>query len=142
MTSPHRTQRDRGSEHHRRKVEAFDDLNSDTSLLSTVEGRPTPKATPVATDPYDQEQIMNNPKLEVLTPHNSQLTTVDHQPQMAFGVQPADRQTLKNNVVGLARCGGPCGVHAHSHDRARESTVPVSNFGGLRGPFGCSCFAF
>jgi nicotinamidase-related amidase len=46
---------------------------------------------------------VNNPKLEVLTPHNSQLIIIDHQPQMAFGVQSIDRQTLKNNVVGLAK---------------------------------------
>jgi len=46
---------------------------------------------------------MSNPKLEVLTPHNSQLIIIDHQPQMAFGVQSIDRQTLKNNVVGLAK---------------------------------------
>src|SRR3954451_16696024 len=46
---------------------------------------------------------MANPKLEVLTPQNSQLIFVDHQPQMAFGVQSIDRQTLKNNVVGLAK---------------------------------------
>ena len=46
---------------------------------------------------------MNNAKLEVLTPQNSQLIIIDHQPQMAFGVQSIDRQTLKNNVVGLAK---------------------------------------
>ncbi|MCB2426437.1 hydrolase [Methylophaga pinxianii] len=46
---------------------------------------------------------MNNPKLEVLTPHNCQLIFIDHQPQMAFGVQSIDRQTLKNNTVGLAK---------------------------------------
>ncbi|ARP96035.1 hydrolase [Bordetella genomosp. 13] len=46
---------------------------------------------------------MSNPKLEVLTPHNSQLIIIDHQPQMAFGVQSIDRQTLKNNTVGLAK---------------------------------------
>jgi nicotinamidase-related amidase len=28
---------------------------------------------------------------------------IDHQPQMAFGVQSIDRQTLKNNVVALAK---------------------------------------
>ncbi|MFN3314981.1 MAG: isochorismatase family protein, partial [Hyphomonas sp.] len=42
-------------------------------------------------------------KLEVLTPQNSQLIFIDHQPQMAFGVQSIDRQTLKNNTVGLAK---------------------------------------
>jgi len=46
---------------------------------------------------------MSNSKLEVLTPQNSQLIIIDHQPQMAFGVQSIDRQTLKNNVVGLAK---------------------------------------
>ncbi|KVF74650.1 hydrolase [Burkholderia sp. FL-7-2-10-S1-D7] len=46
---------------------------------------------------------MSNPKLEVLTPHNSQLIFIDQQPQMAFGVQSIDRQALKNNVVGLAK---------------------------------------
>jgi hypothetical protein len=29
---------------------------------------------------------MTNPKLEVLTPQNSQVIFIDHQPQMAFGV--------------------------------------------------------
>ncbi len=42
-------------------------------------------------------------KLDVLTPDNSQLIFIDHQPQMAFGVQSIDRQTLKNNTVGLAK---------------------------------------
>lgn len=46
---------------------------------------------------------MSNPKLELLTPQNSQLIFIDQQPQMAFGVQSIDRQTLKNNVVGLAK---------------------------------------
>lgn len=46
---------------------------------------------------------MTNPKLDVLTPHNSQLIIIDHQPQMAFGVQSIDRQVLKNNTVGLAK---------------------------------------
>ena len=44
-----------------------------------------------------------NPKLEVLTPQNCQLIFIDHQPQMAFGVQSIDRQVLKNNTVGLAK---------------------------------------
>ena len=55
---------------------------------------------------------MNNPKLDVLTPHNSQLIIIDHQPQMAFGVQSIDRQTLKNNVVGLAKAAKVFGIPA------------------------------
>lgn len=46
---------------------------------------------------------MSNNYLEVLTPQNSQLIFIDHQPQMAFGVQSIDRQVLKNNVVALAK---------------------------------------
>src|ERR1700745_2830891 len=46
---------------------------------------------------------MSNQKLEVLTPLNSQIIFIDQQPQMAFGVQSIDRQTLKNNTVGLAK---------------------------------------
>jgi nicotinamidase-related amidase len=46
---------------------------------------------------------MTNPKLEVLTPKNCQIIFIDHQPQMAFGVQSIDRQVLKNNVVALAK---------------------------------------
>ena len=46
---------------------------------------------------------MTSPKLEVLTAQNSQVLFIDHQPQMAFGVQSIDRQTLKNNVVALAK---------------------------------------
>ena len=46
---------------------------------------------------------MADPRLEVLTPQNSQLIFIDQQPQMAFGVQSIDRQVLKNNVVALAK---------------------------------------
>ena len=53
---------------------------------------------------------MSNPKLELLTPDNCQLIFIDQQPQMAFGVQSIDRQTLKNNVVGLARAGKAFGI--------------------------------
>lgn len=40
---------------------------------------------------------------ELLNPTNSTLILIDHQPQMAFGVQSIDRQTLKNNTVALAK---------------------------------------
>jgi nicotinamidase-related amidase len=49
------------------------------------------------------ESAMSDPKLDLLTPFNSQLIIIDHQPQMAFGVQSIDRQVLKNNVVALAK---------------------------------------
>lgn len=39
----------------------------------------------------------------LLTPQNCAVIFIDHQPQMVFGVLSIDRQTLVNNVVGLAR---------------------------------------
>jgi hypothetical protein len=39
-------------------------------------------------------------------------------------------------------CAGACGVHGHAHDKARASSVPVSDFTGFWGALGCSCFAF
>lgn len=67
---------------------------------------------------------MSNPKLEVLTPHNSQLIIIDHQPQMAFGVQSIDRQTLKNNVVGLAKAARVFGIPT------TITTVETQSFSG------------
>src|ERR1700740_2941367 len=46
---------------------------------------------------------MTNPKLEVLTRQTPRVIFTAPQPQRAFGVQSIDRQTLKNNVVGLAK---------------------------------------
>ena len=54
--------------------------------------------------------MTNQQFLEVLTPANSQMIFIDQQPQMAFGVQSIDRQTLKNNVVGLAKAAKVFGV--------------------------------
>jgi nicotinamidase-related amidase len=45
----------------------------------------------------------NNTIRDLITPDNSTLILIDHQPQMAFGVQSIDRQTLINNTVGLAK---------------------------------------
>ncbi|MCJ8156750.1 hydrolase [Sphingomonas sp. LaA6.9] len=53
---------------------------------------------------------MTDPKLELLTPTNCQLIFIDQQPQMAFGVQSIDRQTLKNNVVALAKSAKIFGI--------------------------------
>jgi len=39
-------------------------------------------------------------------------------------------------------CSGSCDVHAHSHDVARLSNVPVNNYNAFWGALGCSCFAF
>ncbi|MBK5374846.1 amidohydrolase [Pseudomonas sp. TH43] len=42
----------------------------------------------------------------------------------------------------IHQCSGPCAVHTHSHEKARMSNAPVSDFAGFWGAFGCSCFAF
>jgi nicotinamidase-related amidase len=39
----------------------------------------------------------------LLTPENSTMIFIDHQPQMAFGVTSIDRQMLINNTVALAK---------------------------------------
>ena len=39
----------------------------------------------------------------LLTPENSTVIFIDHQPQMSFGVASIDRQLLLNNTVGLAK---------------------------------------
>jgi nicotinamidase-related amidase len=39
----------------------------------------------------------------LLTPENSTVIFIDHQPQMTFGVTNIDRQLLINNTVGLAK---------------------------------------
>ncbi len=40
---------------------------------------------------------------KLLTPDNCVIAFIDHQPQMAFGVQSHDRQVIKNNTIGLAK---------------------------------------
>lgn len=53
---------------------------------------------------------MSKEKLVVLTPQNCQVIFIDHQPQMAFGVQSIDRQVLKNNTVALAKSASVFGI--------------------------------
>ncbi len=67
---------------------------------------------------------MNKSILEVLTPENSQIIFIDHQPQMAFGVQSIDRQTLKNNTVGLAKAAKAFNIPA------TITTVETESFSG------------
>ncbi len=43
------------------------------------------------------------PESRILTPQNSAVVLIDHQPQMAFAVQSIDRTLLVNNVTGLAK---------------------------------------
>lgn len=45
---------------------------------------------------------MTDSKTELLTPDNCPLIVIDDQPQMTFGVQSDDRQTMFHHVIGLA----------------------------------------
>jgi nicotinamidase-related amidase len=67
---------------------------------------------------------MSDPKLHLLTPKNSQLIFIDHQPQMAFGVQSIDRQVLKNNTVALAKSAKVFGIPV------TITTVETESFSG------------
>lgn len=63
-------------------------------------------------------------KLDLLTPQNSQMIFIDHQPQMAFGVQSIDRQVLKNNTVALAKAAKLYGIPT------TITTVETESFSG------------
>ena len=63
-------------------------------------------------------------KLELLTPENCQVIFIDHQPQMAFGVQSIDRQELKNNTVALAKSAKVFGIPT------TLTTVETESFSG------------
>jgi nicotinamidase-related amidase len=47
--------------------------------------------------------IINGASSKLLTPQNSAIVLMDHQPQMAFGVDGIDRNVLVNNVTALAK---------------------------------------
>ena len=46
---------------------------------------------------------MSKSSLDLLTPDNCTVILIDHQPQMFFGVESANRGMIKNNVIGLAK---------------------------------------
>jgi predicted amidohydrolase YtcJ len=52
------------------------------------------------------------------------------------------RPAARSKAALPHQCRGACGVHAHAHDKARKSRMPVSDFSAFWGAFGCSCFAF
>jgi len=54
--------------------------------------------------------ILSNTDGGLITPDNSAVVFIDHQPQMTFGVANIDRQQLLNNVVMLAKGAKEFGV--------------------------------
>ena len=70
----------------------------------------------------------------LLTPDNCAVILIDHQPQMAFGVASIDRQTLINNVVGLAKAAKTFRVPTIL------TTVAAETFSGALLPEICEVF--
>jgi predicted amidohydrolase YtcJ len=55
---------------------------------------------------------------------------------------PAAAAAQHQLLTQIHCCAGSCGVHGHSHEKARLSNVPVTNYTAFWGALGCSCFAF
>jgi len=58
----------------------------------------------------------------------------------ANNIQAANAQSSILSMVH--QCIGSCNVHAHNHNAARLSKIPVTNYSAFWGVLGCSCFAF
>jgi len=69
---------------------------------------------------------------------------VNAQSKQAKAVQNKHNNALLQAQVASAvhQCIGSCNVHAHNHNSARLSNIPVDNFTAFWGALGCSCFAF
>lgn len=58
-------------------------------------------------------------------------------------IEKNSKATAKPSLTSqIHSCSGSCDVHAHSHDVARMSNVPINNYNAFWGALGCSCFAF
>ena len=70
----------------------------------------------------------------LLTPDNCVVALIDHQPQMLFGVSSADRQTIINNTVALAKAEASVGVIPAEAAEviARESRLDRIDFEHVR----------
>jgi len=67
--------------------------------------------------------------------------------EVTHGKKAIDEQLKKSGKAihaasAIHSCSGSCDVHAHQHDAARLSNVPVNNYNAFWGALGCSCFAF
>ncbi|GGC93279.1 amidohydrolase [Undibacterium terreum] len=105
-----------------------DSIKSIESVLTMVDGRIVYGAaefTPLAPPPIP------------VLPDWSPVAKVPGHYRAVSGQQKQQQKTMLPH-----QCIGSCGVHGHSHDKARRSSVPVSEFAGFWGALGCSCFAF
>lgn len=60
----------------------------------------------------------------------------------AIDLKLKQSNTTKNNTQNIHCCSGSCDIHAHDHNAARLSNIPVNNYNAFWGALGCSCFAF
>ncbi|MFJ2592546.1 hydrolase [Streptomyces erythrochromogenes] len=70
---------------------------------------------------FDIAQVRAAPSADLLTPDNSVMLFIDHQPQMFFGTGSGDRSAVINSTVGLAKAARPFDVPAVLTTVAAES---------------------
>jgi predicted amidohydrolase YtcJ len=54
--------------------------------------------------------------------------------------KPGDKKSLP--LASVHHCCGPCAVHGHNHNLARQANIPTTDYREFWGALGCSCFAF
>ncbi|MBZ9599723.1 hydrolase [Streptomyces erythrochromogenes] len=70
---------------------------------------------------FDVSQVHAAPSADLLTPGNSVMLFIDHQPQMFFGTGSGDRAAIINSTVGLAKAACAFDVPAVLTTVAAES---------------------
>ena len=68
--------------------------------------------------------------------HSLKVSEKDQKTMIASGISNND------TTATIHCCAGPCNIHGHAHDVARQSNIPLANYTGFWGTLGCSCFAF
>ncbi|RFB65622.1 MULTISPECIES: amidohydrolase [unclassified Herbaspirillum] len=110
---------------------AEEDIKAIESVMTVVGGKIVYGA--------DEFDPLAPPAIPVLPDWSPVKNVPGHYSARKSGTQSQQQQ---RRAILPHQCAGACNVHAHSHDVARRSSVPASNFSGFWGALGCSCFAF
>jgi predicted amidohydrolase YtcJ len=110
---------------------AEEDIKAIESVMTVVGGKIVYGA--------DEFDPLAPPAIPVLPDWSPVKSVPGHYSARKSGTQSQQQQ---RRSILPHQCAGACNVHAHSHDVARRSSVPASNFSGFWGALGCSCFAF
>ena len=110
---------------------AEEDIKAIESVMTVVGGKIVYGA--------DEFGPLAPPAIPVLPDWSPVKNVLGHYSARKSGTQSQQQQ---RRSILPHQCAGACNVHAHSHDVARRSSVPASNFSGFWGALGCSCFAF